>query len=208
MYTEMLAGGMVKDEQRRREYLATLRGESSRLAQLVENVLSYARLERNRATTHAEETTVGAMIDRFADRLRQRTDQAGMELAVELDDAACDAVLRTDVSAVEQIVFNLVDNACKYASQAEDRRIHLQGKVDTHRLRLTVVDHASGVDEDVARRLFKPFSKSAKAAANSAPGVGLGLALSRRLARRLGGDLRLVRSDRNGCRFELSLPRP
>lgn len=205
MYTEMLADGMVTDDERRREYLATLCAESNRLAQLVENVLSYARLERNRTSLSAQETTAGEMIDRFTQRLRQRTEQAEMELTIELDDAAGDATLHTDVSAVEQIVFNLVDNACKYAAQAEDRRIHVAGQIDARRFRLSVTDHGPGVGQDVGRRLFRPFSKSAQTAANSAPGVGLGLALSRRLARRLGGDLRLKHSNANGCCFELTI---
>jgi len=85
MYTEMLANGMVTDDERRREYLATLRAESNRLAQLVENVLSYARLERNRTSFAAGKITAGEMIDRFGQRLRQRSEQAEMELAIELD---------------------------------------------------------------------------------------------------------------------------
>ena len=58
-----------------------------------------------------------------------------------------------------------------------------------------------------SRRLFRPFSKSARDAADSAPGVGLGLALSRRLARSMGGDLRLDRDVKDGTCFVLTLPR-
>ena len=206
MYTEMLAGGMVPDEARRREYLLTLRSESDRLAQLIENVLSYARLERGRAATHTEAVTVGQLLDRLVGRLRHRAQQAEMELDLVIDDSLCDATVRTDVAAVEQIVANLVDNACKYAAGAEDRRIHVQAQSDARWLRLRVTDHGPGVAADAARRLFRPFHRSAQDAANSAPGVGLGLALSRRLARRLRGDLILVSSDDAGACFELKLP--
>jgi signal transduction histidine kinase len=58
-----------------------------------------------------------------------------------------------------------------------------------------------------ARRLFRPFHKSARDAAQSAPGVGLGLALSRRLARAIGGDLRLESTPGEGATFALRLPR-
>jgi signal transduction histidine kinase len=206
LYTEMLSGGMVPDEARRREYLETLRGESNRLAQLIENVLSYARLERRRVVTHAEVVTIAQLTYRFAARLRDRAEQARMELDLMMDDSLCDATVRTDVSAVEQIVANLVDNACKYAAGAEDRRIHVQVQADPRWLRLRVTDHGPGLAANAARRLFRPFCRSAQDAANSAPGVGLGLALSRRLARRLGGDLALVPSDIAGACFELKLP--
>jgi len=68
-----------------------------------------------------------------------------------------------------------------------------------------VRDHGPGIPPADARRLFRPFHKSARAAAHSAPGVGLGLALARRLARSLGGDLRLVSGAGPGACFELWL---
>ena len=56
------------------------------------------------------------------------------------------------------------------------------------------------------RRLFQPFSKSAQEAAHSAPGVGLGLALARRLSRSLGGDLRFEPTPGHGATFRVTLP--
>jgi C4-dicarboxylate-specific signal transduction histidine kinase len=69
-----------------------------------------------------------------------------------------------------------------------------------------VRDHGSGVGPEGMRRLFKPFSKSAKDAAETAPGVGLGLALSRRLADRMSGSLEIDKKVRDGARFVLTLP--
>ena len=77
---------------------------------------------------------------------------------------------------------------------------------DPRGFRLRVTDHGPGVAVDVTRRLFRPFCRSAQDAANSAPGAGLSLALSRRLARRLGGDLTLVPNTATGASFELKLP--
>jgi C4-dicarboxylate-specific signal transduction histidine kinase len=72
------------------------------------------------------------------------------------------------------------------------------------RATLAVVDHGPGVSASFQRRLFRSFSKTAEEAAASAPGIGLGLALSRRLARDMGGDLRLDKSD-DGAKFVLEL---
>ena len=115
--------------------------------------------------------------------------------------------LRVDRSAVERILFNLVDNACKYARAASDRRIHLDVEADDRAVRLTVSDHGPGIEPRELRRLFRPFHKSARDAAQSAPGVGLGLALSRRLARALGGELTVLRDRPVGAAFCLRLPR-
>jgi signal transduction histidine kinase len=223
MYAEMLAEGMVPEEQQRREYLATLRAEAVRLTHLVENVLCYARLERGRTAGHIESLTVEQLLEPIIRRLTEHTERAGMELIVEKEDAvdenvadgdaadgdaADGALVRANSSAVEQVLFNLVDNACKYAADAEDKRIHLSIHVAGGTARINIRDHGPGISPSARRRLFRPFSKSAHEAARTAPGVGLGLALSRRLARDMGGDLRLDQPVTDGVCFVLVLPTP
>jgi signal transduction histidine kinase len=207
MYSEMLAEGMVQDEGRRRQYLATLCSEANRLGHLVENVLAYARLERGSARSRVESLSLAELIDRVKPRLAQRAEQAEMRLQVDGSPEALQSVVHVDVAAVEQILFNLVDNACKYgAADATERIVHLEALPDNKTAMLRVRDHGQGISEEGARRLFKPFSKSAHEAAHTSPGVGLGLALCRRLSRSMGGDLRLDRLVTNGACFVLSLP--
>jgi signal transduction histidine kinase len=206
MYAEMLAEGMVGDESQRQSYLATLRAEAVRLTHMVENVLAYARLERGRTDGRRETLGLAELVARMQPRLAARAAQAGMELCVEADDAAAETPVAVNVSAVEQILFNLVDNACKYAAGVDDKRIHvaLAGRDGTAELR--VADHGPGIAAEVRRRLFRSFSKTAQEAAHSAPGIGLGLALSRRLARDLGGELRYEAASGGGACFILVLP--
>jgi signal transduction histidine kinase len=77
------------------------------------------------------------------------------------------------------------------------------------RIEICVADHGPGISADECRRIFRPFHKSAKQAAESQPGVGLGLSLSRRLARSMGGtlDCRARKHGAHGAEFILSLPR-
>src|SRR5262249_3060517 len=135
-------------------------------------------------------------LDRLDDRLGQRARQAEMEWTRDRGDPLLAAGVLVDPMALEQILFNLVDNACKYAASAENRRIELSlaecpGR--RKRIALYVRDHGPGVSSPGLRRMFRLFRKSAYDAAVSAPGVGIGLALSRRLARKMGGELRLCR---------------
>lgn len=207
LYSDMLAEGMVQDEVKQKEYLQTLRRESSRLTHLVENVLAYSRIERGSARARVENVRVGDLVDRMTDRLRQRAEEAGMELEIDMPAELVGKEIEVDTTAVEQIIFNLVDNASKYAS-GEDC-----GKMITFRVLsplagkgvlFQVCDQGPGVKTSEHRRLFRAFHKSAQEAAHSKPGVGLGLALSRRLARALGGDLRIVEQERGAC-FELRI---
>lgn len=204
LYTEMLDEGMVAEAGARREYLKTLRAEADRLGHLVENVLAFARLEHGRAADRREVVTAAELLDRLAPGLALRARQAGKPLVVE--PAGARGRLRVDPSAVEQILANLIDNAVKYAGEAPDARIHLGAAPAGRCLALSVRDHGPGLPPRAVRRLFRPFSKSAHDAAHSAPGVGLGLALSRRLARALGGDLRLGENGPLGACFVLTLP--
>lgn len=207
MYSEMLAEGMVPDETKRKSYLSTLCSEANRLSHLVENVLAYARLERGSARSRVERVSLGQLIDRAKPRLDQRAAQAEMQVVVDSDDKALGTVVNVDTSAVEQILFNLVDNACKYAAPtASEKLIHLEALPDGKFAMLRVRDHGQGISAEGGRRLFQPFSKSAHEAAHTAPGVGLGLALCRRLSRSMGGDLRLEALTRGGACFVLTLP--
>jgi signal transduction histidine kinase len=212
MYTEMLADGMVADPSQQAAYHKTLRAESNRLGHLVDNVLLYSRLERSSRDTKVESTPLASLLDRLTPRLADRASQAGMSLHTTVSRAAQDVAIRVNSLSVEQILFNLVDNACKYAAGAPtanpaDRAIELTvNRTDGH-IDIRITDHGPGLDPTSRARLFKPFSKSVHEAANSAPGLGLGLALSHRLAKNMHADLRLEDpTSKSGATFVLTVP--
>lgn len=207
MYTEMLAEGMVQGEPERREYFETLRREADRQSHLVENVLSYSRLESGRYRAARETAPVASLLSPLTGALAAQAERTGMSFVAPEAGPWESVLVRVDRSAVDRILLNLVDNACKYARDAADRRVHLECEVEERAVRLCVADHGPGVAARDGRQLFRPFRKSARDAAQSAPGVGLGLALSRRLARAIGGDLFLAPSSSEGARFCLRLPR-
>jgi signal transduction histidine kinase len=205
MYSEMLADGVVQEPAAQREYLTTLQRESDRLARVVENVLAWSRLEEGRFTSRCERHVVGPLVERLVPVLERRLGDVGLQLAVQVD--AADAVVHTDEDAVGQILFNLVDNAAKYAREATDRRVELRVSVDGPQVRFALRDHGPGVPAALQQRVFAPFDRGAVAAgSNDVPGVGLGLALARGLARDLGGELALDAMCTDGACFVLSLP--
>ena len=206
MYSEMLTSGTVTDEDRRQRYLVTLRSEANRLGHLVENVLAYSRLERRRNGGKLEDTTVGQLLERITGRLAERAQHGGMALEVQVPEALAERKLHTDPLAVEQILFNLVDNACKYAASAADKRIHVDVSEAGRCIEVRVRDHGPGMPAKTRGRLFRPFSKSVQEAAVTAPGLGLGLALCKRLARRIGGDLRVCEDAPAGACVALIVP--
>ncbi len=206
LYADLLAEDGVKDEAGRAKALQTMRRESARLSRLLENVLSFARLERTANGPELEVVAVGSVVARGLAALEERCAQAEMSLEVE-GGAWRDERVRVNVDALEQALFNLVDNACKYASEASVRKILVSGSVQDDAVALRVRDFGPGIDPADRKRLFRPFSKSAKRASEGSRGVGLGLALSRRLMRSMHGDLAIVEIAGIGACFEVRAPR-
>lgn len=198
LYSGMMVDGMVQGEEKKGQYLTTMRDEAERLHHLVENVLAYSRLERGGPGVRKEKTTLGEVIARCEERLRSRVEVEQGELLIEIADA--DFAIETDVNGIEQILFNLVDNACKYGMPENGvGQVRIEARVENGRAVVRVCDRGTGIRFSERRRLFRPFHKTAQAAAISKPGVGLGLSLCRRLARTLGGELKLERAKEGAC---------
>lgn len=190
MYAELLSTGRIAGERERKEYLDTLVSESDRLGHMIENVMAYSRLEKRVSARVLEDLPVGEVIDRAGPSLRRRAEQAGMELVVRVGEEAWKKQVRVDAVAVQQVLLNLVDNACKYGKgpievevlEAED----MAGRA-ARRLEIVVSDRGPGVSAEKAAKLFRAFDKASD---DAVPGIGLGLYLSRQLMREMGGELR------------------
>jgi K+-sensing histidine kinase KdpD len=195
---------MVSDPDDRKSYLETLRREADRLTHLVENVLRYSRLERSSSPAELETVSVSDWIGRITPRLRSRLAEADLELVV---GQSGDGEWRTDPSAMEQVLFNLVDNAAKYVVEADDPCVHLDVQVKQREVVFFVIDHGDGVPEELRDSMFHAFSKSAERAAETAAGVGLGLALVKRTVTALDGHVRYQTSQGGGAQFRIQLPR-
>lgn len=204
MYTEMLASGMVPSDSAT-EYYGILGNEAKRLRHMVDNVLAFSRLERGRSVGERKEHSIPDLVMGMIDRLIMRAEAAGMQLDLQMGEEVKRRTIVTDPLAVEQILFNLIDNACKYASDATKREIHLRVAITRGMLEIHVQDFGNGIASRERRSIFRPFSKSSERAAETAPGIGLGLPLSKRLANELGGKLVLEKTGGTGTTFILRL---
>jgi len=203
MYAEMLAEEMVPED-KRQSYANTLKTQADRLSHLVENVLQFARLERHPQSLTRETVTLRELFERFDNRLKERAGDAGFELQFQ-NELSDEVRLTTQVAAVEQILFNLIDNACKYAHPATRQLIDVLVSRRGGVLEIRVRDYGPGIAQADRKELFQPFRQSETATANQTGGVGLGLALCRRMAESIGGKL-----DNEPCTdgavFVLALP--
>lgn len=203
LYLDMLMNGLVRDPKQREEYIHTLNAEAERLSRLVGNVLDFSRLENQRPRLNRARVTAANLLAQVGDVWRSRCDNADKELVIEGPSGATPA-LCTDGELVQQVLGNLLDNACKYSRGAADRRVWLRVRPAGRRTVFEVEDRGPGVPKRERRSIFRAFRRGRTADATGG-GVGLGLALARRWARLLGGELTLRPAACGAC-FRLALP--
>ncbi|MBI5691268.1 MAG: HAMP domain-containing histidine kinase [Verrucomicrobia bacterium] len=203
LYSELLEQGRVRDPEQGREYLRTIGRETQRLARLVNNALDFSRLEQGRKRYVRENLNLAAELGRLLDTLAPRVAEAGLSL--ERDLANADLSVATDRDALQQIVTNLVDNACKYA--AEGRVVAVAaGRREKGGVEVRVADRGPGVPTEQRERIFEKFHRVDETLTAERTGTGLGLSIARQLARGLGGDLRCAARHGGGAEFVLELP--
>jgi signal transduction histidine kinase len=203
LYAELLADGRVSEPSRRDDYLRTIGRETQRLARLVGNVLDFSRLEQGRKQYRLEPLDLAGVVRAVLDTQAPRVAEAGLRLGWE---PPADALsVTTDRDALEQIVLNLLDNACKYAAAGGEAVVSVKpgprgGAV------VSVADRGPGVPPDHAEAIFEKFHRVDDTLTSDQGGAGLGLGIARQLARGLGGDLRYEAREGGGAVFILTLP--
>jgi signal transduction histidine kinase len=183
MYGEMLRDGLVASEAKRDEYYRHITTESERLSRLINNVLEFARLEKG---TRAMVLTTGSLAPAVRDLaalVRPHVEGQGLALDVEVDDAL--PPVRFEPDALMQVLWNLLDNAVKYARDAEPKRVALRCWSDDGGVHVAVRDHGPGVAPRHLGRIFEPFYRGESELTRRSQGTGLGLALVRGLVERM-----------------------
>jgi signal transduction histidine kinase len=205
LYLDMLLGGLVRDEKQRTEYLQTLHAETDRLTRLVGNVLDFSRLENHRPNLTIGLVAVADILEQTRSAWSVRCAVAGKEFHVH-NDCPPETTVKTDVGLLEQVLGNLLDNACKYSREAEEKRIWLRAKQEGGKVIFAVEDRGPGIPPCERRAIFRIFRRGRGADVKG--GVGLGLALARRWTHMLGGRLALTCPPEGGACFRVELPAP
>jgi two-component system, OmpR family, sensor histidine kinase KdpD len=190
------------DDAAKADLLATIIEESERLNRFIANLLDMTKLEagaiRPSMALHDVSEIVGSALQRGAKILTRH--KLEVDLADDLPMPEVDAVL------FEQALFNLLDNAAKYAEPGT--MIRIQGWCDDRTIRLQVLDEGEGIPAADIERIFDKFYRARKGDQVRA-GTGLGLAISRGFIEAMHGTLVAAnRSDRSGAVFTISLPIP
>jgi len=202
MYAELLSTERIKDPEKKKQYLKVIVTESQRLTRLVNNVLDFSRLEQGRKKYHLEKLDMAVFLYETIKAHSLRIHKAGLVLKENIPDESI--VVETDRDAVEQVLLNLLDNAIKYASEGKELSITL--KVCKKYCEVQLADRGTGVPSAHRDSIFKKFHRVDDSLTAGKPGSGLGLSISRRLLRDLGGDLQYRLREGGGSCFIVLIP--
>jgi signal transduction histidine kinase len=205
MYAEMLRDGLVRDEAKREEYYGTITDESERLSRLIDNVLAFSKLERGQREIELAVGGVSEVLEEAAGKLRPHAERQGFALRVESEPGL--PPVRFDRDALLQVLFNLVDNAMKYARPAAPAEVVLEARSEGGQVLVGVRDFGPGVDREQLSRIFEPFYRVEAELTRSAKGTGIGLALVRELGQAMGAAVTGANAPDGGFRVMLAFDR-
>jgi len=180
------------------ELLGTIRDEAERLNRFIANLLDMTRLESGALALNLEPTDLGDVVGSVLRRASLKQHKISLDLQDSLPMPRLDPVL------FEQVLFNILDNAAKYAPP--DSTITLRARAVHGAVTIQVLDEGPGLPEGDRERVFDKFYR-VRAADKKRAGTGLGLAIARGFMEAMGGTIAAAnRSDGSGAVFTLTIP--
>ena len=190
------------NEQTTREYLRLVATENERLSRLIQNFLTFARLEQKKHTFNFSSLPANQIVDAAADAVRERFNAPGCRFEVE---AVPDlpSVL-ADPDALSTAVINLLDNAWKYSGDI--KHIILRAGAENGHVQFAVQDNGIGIVPREARRIFQSFYQVDQRLSRGGDGCGLGLSIVRSIVSAHDGHVSVASEPGRGSTFTISLP--
>jgi signal transduction histidine kinase len=200
-YTELLADGVsgpVSDVQR--DQLQRVDASARHLLQLIEAILAFARIEAGREEVHLEPCDLRLIASEVAMLIQPVATKQGLQLVLDLQPDM--GLVRSDPGKIRQILINLLSNAVKFTERG-GLRVAVFRDGDESVLRVS--DTGVGIAPEHIARIFDPFWQVEQPRTRRVGGTGLGLSVTRHLARMLGGDVRVTSKPGVGSTFTVRL---
>lgn len=201
----LMDSGISKRE--KRDYMIAARRNGQMLSALIDDILDLARVEAGRLEVAKIEFSLSELISEVVSALEPLASKKGLPLIVSRPKDIDHIV--SDPLRLKQILVNIIGNAIKFTSHGSvEFRLEIEPSVPGNSiLKMEVEDTGIGISSQQVARLFLPFTQVDTSTTRKFGGTGLGLVLSQKLARALGGDLKLKASvPGGGSVFAISLP--
>jgi two-component system phosphate regulon sensor histidine kinase PhoR len=204
-FVETLLEGAKADPDKTTRFLQTIEKHTDRLTYLIEDLLTISRLESGQIVMNRHSVELRDEAQHAIDDLRSRAGEKNITLE---NAVPAGLTARADTDRLQQVFFNLIENAIKYGRN--DGHVGIGGRVltDKDRVELWVQDDGPGIPADSRDRVFERFYRVDRARSRETGGTGLGLAIVKHIIQAHGGEVWLRSELGVGTTFLFTLPRP
>jgi signal transduction histidine kinase len=202
LLVDTLLDSQQLDVPKTREYLQLVAKENTRLSRLIDNFLSFSRMERNKHAFTPSELAPASIIAAAAEAVGERFSQADCRLEIDVEPDL--PPILADADAMTTALVNLLDNAYKYTDGA--KHISLRAHTDGSWVYFDVADNGIGLSRAACRRVFKRFYQVDKELSRSRGGCGLGLSIVEFIAHEHGGRASVRSQPGKGSTFTIAIP--
>lgn len=194
-------------DETQRDYLRTAHESAEHLLGVLNDILDISSIDSGSIKLKPSPTSLVELVHTTEDLMRPLIEKKGLQFRVVTDPKLTPWVM-ADALRVRQIIFNLLSNALKFTPTGKVTISFLRDDSSDTNLMIEVTDTGVGMDQDTLGRLFQRFQQGSNSIEREYGGTGLGLEISRSLARMMGGDITVFSSLGQGSRFvvKLSLP--
>ncbi len=208
-FSELLIDSQTSVEEKTKA-IGTIRRNGDQLSKIIDEILDLSKVEAGKMDVERSEVVVGDLLRGIKDFMNLPATEKGLELKFEIE-GSIPSRINSNATRVQQILVNLIGNAIKFSpsgvvSVTASYRVAADDNTKSW-LSMRVKDSGPGLSAAQIEGLFQPFTQVDTSMTRKHGGTGLGLAVSRRLARALGGDIVVnLRSPGTGCEFEVTVP--
>jgi signal transduction histidine kinase len=201
-YEELLSDGITGPvTELQRQQLGRINASARHLLGLIDEILTFARVDIGRERVRWESISVNNTLADAAALVESMATAKKLRLAVTLLDE--DQSIQTDGTKMRQMLVNLLSNGIKFTDKGD---VHLGCAVSNGILEVSIADTGCGIAAENIEFVFEPFWQAEQTATRKTGGTGLGLSVTRKLARLLGGDVTVASRLGSGTTFLLTLP--
>ncbi|PYP54345.1 MAG: hypothetical protein DMD39_01595 [Gemmatimonadetes bacterium] len=203
-YTELLTlglGGPVSSQQA--DYLDRIRRSQQHLMGIISDLLNFSRIEAGQITYDIAPISLLHVIEAAVKLVEPQAEAKAVSLEIDVTETGCVAL--GDRAKVDQILLNLLSNTIKFTGP--EGTVKVQCAASANVASINVIDTGVGIPADKLETIFEPFVQLGRSLSSAHEGMGLGLAISRDLARAMNGDLTVRSTVGVGSTFTLNLPR-
>ena len=197
-FQKLILDGMADDPEEEREFLEEAQMSGMRLLNLLNDILDIARIEADKMHLELGEVKLDEVL-KEVEKFRVLAQKKNLSLSLEIPNNHNEIILYSNSDKLKQVILNLVDNAIKYTHEGEikisakviKKKVIVDSREFLHLVKIEVTDTGIGLPRGVQNNLFKPFVNiyGGYSYGNHGSGIGIGLALSKSLMKKMGGEM-------------------